>query len=152
MEIAVARGRVAGPIVLLLLTTLVILVAAYGAGLITTLGYESRRVTYGGGVSSGATGGGFGLKKMLFFKGQTFYADYDATVRKGSLRIGVMEAFGQIGKKPHYVKTIKSSGKGTVTYRIPKTSMYSIYFDGSVIGKGRARGYDVSYSVRWGVR
>ena len=152
MEIAVACGRVTGPIVLLLLTALGVLVAAYAAGLITTLGYESRRVTYGGGVSSGGAGGGFGLKKMLFFKGQTFYADYDATVRKGSLRIGVMEAFGQIGKKPHYVKSIKASGKGMVTYRIPKTSMYSIYFDGSVIGKGNAGGYDVTYSVRWGVR
>ena len=152
MEIAVARGRVTGPIVLLLLTALGVLAAAYAAGLITTLGYESRRVTYGGGVSSGGTGGGFGLKKMLFFKGQTFYADYEATVRKGSLRIGIMEAFGQPGKKPHYVTTIKSNSRGTVTYRIPKTSMYSIYFDGSVIGKGNSGGYDVSYSVRWGVR
>ncbi len=103
MEIAAARGRVTGPIVLLLLTELGVLVAAYAAGLITTLGYESRRVTTGGGVSSGGSGGGFGLKQKLFFKGQTFYVDYEATVRKGSLRIGIMEAFGQLGKKPHHV-------------------------------------------------
>ena len=148
MEITLARGRVAGPLALLVVAALAVFGAAYAAGLITTLGYEKKTVTFSGYGTGTKSGGGVGLKHMVFFEGQTFFARYDATVREGSLRIGILETFGPIGDKPHFVKAIELSGQGEVTYRIPKTSVYSVYFEGSPSG----RGYDLSYTMRWGAR
>lgn len=148
MEITLARGRVVGPVALLIAAALFVLGAAYAVGLINTLGYEKKTVTFAGFGTATKSGGGLGLKHMVFFEGQTFFADYDAVVREGSLRIGILDAFGPIGDKPHFVKAIELSGRGDVTYRIPKTGVYSIYFEGSPSG----RGYDLSYTVRWGAR
>jgi hypothetical protein len=149
LTLAQSRGR---PVAWLVAAVLVCAGVGYFAGLIQTLGYESRRVTFGGVATGSSSGGGFGLKHTLFFEGQTFFADYAAEVRKGSLRIGILETFGAIGGKPHFVRSIKKSGRGEVTYRIPKTSIYSIYFEGSVLGKAQGSGHDVTYSVRWGAR
>jgi hypothetical protein len=152
MEIAIARGRITGPVALLVAVGLVCLVAAYGLGLVKTLGSETRHVTFSGYASGTKSGSGFGLKHMLFFEGQIFVAQYDADVREGSLRIGILETFGPFGRKPHHVEAIKASGSGEVVYRIPKTSIYSIYFDGSVLGSGSSKRYDIKYTVRWGTR
>jgi len=148
MEIALARGRVTGPVALLVVAALVVLGAAYAVGLINTLGYEKKSVTFSGYGTGTNSGGGLGLKHMVFFEGQTFFAKYDAVVREGSLRIGILETFGPIGDKPHFVKAIELSGRGEVTFRIPETGVYSVYFEGSPSG----RGYDVSYTMRWGAR
>ncbi len=148
MEVTLARGGVAGPVALLVAVALAVLGAAYSVGLITTLGYEKKTVTFSGYGTGTKSGGGVGLKHMVFFEGQRFFADYEATVRDGSLRIGILETFGPIGNKPHFVQGIELSGRGEVTYRIPKTSVYSVYFEGSPSG----RGYDLSYTVRWGAR
>jgi len=150
MEIALRR-RSAGPLAWIVVAVLCGAVFAYVAGLSRTLGYERRHVTFIPPAASTSSGGGFGLKFMLFFEGQTFHADYEAKIREGALRIGILETFGPIGAKPHFVESVAESGAGRVTFRIPRTGLYSIYFNGSVLGKARrAGGYDVSYSVRWG--
>ena len=151
MELTFGR-RASGPVALLVAAALLCAGGAYFAGLIQTLGYEQRHVTYSGLASGTKSGGGFGLKHMLLFEGQTVFADYDAEVREGSLRIGILETFGPIGKKPHFVESVTESGSGQVAFDIPKTGIYSVYFEGSVLGNGQGAGYDVSYSVHWGAR
>ena len=152
MQITLARGQVTGPLALLIVAGVIFAGAAYAAGLISTLGYENRHVTFSGYASGTKSGGGFGLKHTLFFEGQTFFARYDVKVREGSLRIGILKTFGPIGNKPHFVESITTSGSGEVSYQIPETGVYSIYFDGSVLGNSQGKGYDVAYSVRWGAR
>lgn len=151
MELTLGR-RVGGPAAAVVVVALVCVGVAYFAGLIQTLGYEQRHVTFSGFASGTSAGGGLGLKDMLFFEGQTVFVDYEVEIREGSLRIGVLDTFGPIGDKPHFVESIAKSGSGEVAYAIPKTGIYSIYFDGSVLGNGQGRGYDLSYSVTWGVR
>jgi hypothetical protein len=151
MEVTLGRSR-GGPLALLIAAALFCAGVAYFTGLIQTLGYESRHVTFSGFASGTKSGGGFGLKHMVFFEGQTFFAEYDAEVRSGSLRIGILETLGSHKSAPHFVESITESGSGEVTFRIPKTTVYSIYFDGSVLGNSQGRGYDVAYSVRWGAR
>jgi hypothetical protein len=73
-------------------------------------------------------------------------------VREGSLRIGVLDTFGPVGDKPHFVESVAESGSGEVAFAIPKTGIYSVYFDGSVLGDGEGSGYDIIYNVRWGAR
>ena len=116
MEITVARGRVAAPLAVLIVAALVCTGAAYAAGVISTLGYESRHVTFSGFASGSKSGGSFGLKHVLFFEGQTFFARYDAEVRSGSLRIGILKTFGPIGGKPHFVESITAGGSGEVSF------------------------------------
>lgn len=145
-------GKQTGAVAGFALAALLIVVAGYFSGLIQTLGYESRTVAYHGLASSSKAGGGFGLKRMVFFKGQTFFATYDVEVREGSFRIGILDTFGPIGNKPHFVESLTANTNGEVTYQIPKTGIYSIYFEGSVLGGNKGDGYDVSYSVRWGAR
>ncbi|MEM7223802.1 MAG: hypothetical protein AAF495_12525 [Pseudomonadota bacterium] len=152
MEITLGRGRIGGWAALLVAAALICAILGYAAGLINTLGYEQRHVTYSGFASSGGSGGGLGLKHMVFFEGQEVFVVYDATVRKGALRIGLLETFGEIGKKPHFVKSLKESGSGEIVFKVPKTSLYSVYFDGSVLGDGQGGGYDIDYNVRWGTR
>lgn len=147
MEIAATRGRITGPIALVVACILVFAATGYAIGLFQTLGYENRNIKFSGYASSTSSGGGFGLKHMLFFEGQTFFADYDAEIREGTLRIGILKALGGPGA-PHHVDVISSDGSGETAYRIPETGLYSIYFSGSPSGEG----YDVSYAVRWGAR
>ena len=148
MEITLARGRVTGPVAVLVLVVIATVGLAYAAGLITTLGYEKVSKAYHGYGAGSRSGGGVGLKHMYFFEGQIFFARYDAEIREGSLRIGILETFGELGDKPHFVKEVQVGGQGEVTYRIPKSGFYSIYFDGSPSGNG----YDISYEMRWGAR
>ena len=147
MEIALSRGRVTGPIALIVGCGLVFAGTGYAVGLIQTLGYEHRTITFSGFASGTSSGGGFGLKHMLFFKGQTFFADYDAEIREGTLRVGILKTLGGQGS-PHFVDVVSSSGKGETTYPIPETGIYTVFFNGSPSG----RGYDLSYTVRWGAR
>ncbi len=151
MEVRFGKS-LGGPLVLVVVVVLFGAGVAYATGLIQTLGYESRHVTFHGLASGTSSGGGFGLKDMLFFEGQTFFADYEAEVNEGSFRIGILDTFGPIGDKPHFVESIDGSGSGEVTYVIPKTGIYSLYFEGSVLGAAQGGGYDVAYNVRWGAR
>ena len=85
---------------------------------------------------------------MYFFEGQTFFAEYDAEIREGILRIGILKTFSGPGR-PHHVHVVSSDGGGESSFRIPESGVYSIYFSGSPSGNGY---YDISYSMRWGVR
>jgi len=152
MEFAIDHKRSAGPIAALVAAALFCLAAAYLGGAITVLGFESRHETYNGYASGTSAGGGFGLKYALFMEGQTFYARYDATVREGALRIGAINLFAADRDNVHFAKSITASGKGEVTYRIPETGFYSIFFEGSVLGPSRTGRYDISYDITWGAR
>ena len=152
MEIALFRPKLTGPIALLIGAVLFFFGALYFGGVINVLGYEHRSVTFSGFASGTKAGGGFGLKDMLFFKGQTFYADYDVTIREGSFRISVFDLFAPIGEKPHFGERVTESGSGEATYVIPETGIYTMIFEGSVLGGKKGAGYDVTYDVTWGVR
>lgn len=147
MEIALTRGRVTGVCGLIIGCVLVFVATGYAIGLFSTLGYENRTIKFGGLASSTSAGGGLGLKRMFFFEGQTYFAEYNAEIREGTLRVGILKTLSGPGG-PHHVKVVSSDGAGETAYRIPETGMYSIYFTGSPSGNG----YDLSYSVRWGAR
>ncbi len=85
MEWTLGR-RLDGPVALFVAAVLAGAGVAYSAGLIQTLGYEQRHVTFTGFASGTKSPGGFGLKRLLFFAGQTFFAGYDVTyaVRLGA--------------------------------------------------------------------
>ena len=151
MEMTLGRSH-GGPIALVVLTVVLGTVGAYLLGLIETIGYERHSITFSGAASGTKSGGGFGLKYMLFFRGQTFFADYDAEIREGALRIGVIELSGTSEGRAHFVESITGSGPGEVIYTIPETGLYSIYFDGSVLGNRPNGRYDLTYSIRWGTR
>jgi hypothetical protein len=106
-----------------------------GAGPITVIG----RTSYGT---------SFGIDDFLFFEGQEIVIDYDADIRAGSLYFYVFQPFdGTLGDGvSHYVAR---SGAGTWTKRIPKTAIYTIVIEPTV-ASGAGRGWDMSYSVRWG--
>ena len=108
-----------------------------GAGPITVIG----RTSYGT---------SFGIDEFLFFEGQEIVIDYDADIRAGSLYFYVFQPFdGTLGDGAwHYVSR---SGAGTWTTRIPETAIYTIVMDPTV-ANGAGRGWDMSYSVRWGAR
>ncbi len=152
MEITFARGRSSGPIAVLILAAIFCLGAAYLGGAITLLGYEKNHITFSGYASGSRTGGGFGLKYLPLLEGQTFYARYDATVREGALRIGAINLFAAEPDDVHFAQSITSSGSGEVTYPIPETGLYSIFFEGSVLAPTHTGRYDISYDVTWGAR
>lgn len=147
MEISAIRFRTTGPAALAAACGLIFAVTGYAIGLFQTLGYESRTIKFSGLANDTRSGGGFGLKHMLFFQGQTFFAKYDAEIREGTLRLVILKALGGKGAS-HHVDVISSSGAGEMAYRIPETGIYSIQFNGSPSGNG----YDIGYSVRWGAR
>jgi hypothetical protein len=124
---------------------------AYGTGTIKTLGYEERHIVFKGTGVSTRTGTEFGLKRMVYFKGQTFTARYDVKIRTGALRIGILKSLSTASDNPHFVKKITKSGSGKLTYKIPETGLYLVYIDGSVLGTTGGEGYDATYSVRWGI-
>lgn len=152
MKIDVLPVRMIAPFILISVVVVIAAGGLYAAGVISTLGYEKRHVTFSGFASGTETGGGLGLKKMVFFKGQTFFANYDVDVRTGSFRIAVRRNTGPIGGETHFDKRIGTSGPGEVTFEIPQTGFYSVIFEGSVLGGKKGRGYDVAYSVEWGAR
>ena len=147
MELALSRSRATRPIALLLGCALVFVSTGYAIGLIQTLGYENRRITFSGFASGTGSGGGLGLKEMLFFKGQTAFVDYDVEIREGAFRL-VIDKYLAGMDSPRHTQEITSSGSGEAAFVIPETGIYSFRFSGSP----RGNGYDLSYSVRWGAR
>ncbi len=121
-------------------------------GVVETLGYESRNIN-GNGLSSTNTGSSFGLKYFYFSKGQKFFAEYDAVIQKGSLFVHLTKLGSMPTGDSPYSQKIFKSGKGTVTFPIQENGLYKMSVSGSVLGAdSRGRGYDISYSIRWGVR
>lgn len=147
MDIALKPVRATGPIALVIACVMVFLGTGYGLGLFQTLGYEKRNITFSGFASGTGSGGGFGLKEMLFFEGQTAFVEYDVEIRAGAFRLVIDKYLAGLDS-PRHTEEITSSGSGEATFRIPETGIYSFRFTGSP----RGNGYDLSYTVSWGAR
>ncbi len=128
----------------------IFLFGALQAGVIETLGFERDTRAFHTFVSTRGGGFGFGLKYFYLREGQVAFVDYDAEVRQGSLRLGLMKLGKGIGKGPHFVEQVNESGSGRASFEIPESGLYKFYFNGSVLG-GDSGGYDVTYQVRWGL-
>ncbi len=146
-------GRWGGPVLLLVAGVLVCLAGAFYGGAVETLGVETQRRTFTGFASSTSAGTSFGVKYFYFLEGQQFFADYEVEVESGAFKIVVLQTFGQGRNAPHHRHVVTEDGAGEAVFTIEKSGLYSIDFDGTVVGGDPdTRGYDVSYRVRWGVR
>jgi hypothetical protein len=153
METVLTWRKVGGPGGMLVAAVVALILVAYPAGLIETLGYESKHKRYGGGFTSDESGFSLGLNYFYFMAGQEFFAEYEADIDAGAFVIRVMKGWGEIGNKPHFRHRVTADKKGRVRFPIRESGLYAIDFDGSVLGASRSgKGYDVTYSVRWGVR
>ena len=157
-EIQLGGGRIAlgggtvfavGAIVLIVLLWL----GAYLSGLAPWLGYldKSYRNLSAGGVEiagQSVSGGGFGANDFAFLEGQEVYVDYDLDIRRGAVLINVLESAAM----EHVLwQTVTISGSGTASVRIPRTGLYHISIEPTVVG-GVGRGYDVDIFATWGAR
>ena len=128
---------------------------SYASGAWPWIGYASMtRSTFGAGpitiIGENRRGIDVGLENFCFFKGQEIVIDYDAEIRAGSLWFHVYRPFdGVLGDGPSLYITENAKGEWTVP--IEATGYYHITIDGSPT-KGRGRGYDISYTVKWGAR
>lgn len=124
----------------------------YQTGVLQTLGYESK-VKTSGGLSSSDSGLSLGCKSLYLSAGTVFFARYDVEVKVGSLNIQLIKSWGQIGKKPHFRHRVEETSQGELTFHITESGWYKANFDGSVLGRSPpGSGYDVDYTVRWGIR
>ena len=145
-------GKLGGPLALLGLAAAVFLAGGYYSGVLETFGYEAKRKTFGGFASGTESGTSVGLKYFPFLAGQKFFARYDVDVDRGSFKIVVLKTFGEFGNKPHHRHQVAADGSGEAVFTIEESGLYSIDFDGSVLGGEAGGSYDVSYTVTWGVR
>ena len=131
---------------------LMLMWVGYAIGWLNTLGYEYRHDKLSGFKGIAGASGSFGVRNFYFFEGQIFFARYEVEVRRGALAIGIFKMIDDPDDRIHFVRRIKDSGRGEVTFRIPESGFYAMYFDGSVLGHKSRPGMDVIYSVHWGVR
>ena len=128
---------------------------AYATGAFPWLGYawlNDKSMGAGPVTVVGRTrfGTSFGMNEFLFFRGQEIVIDYDAEIRAGSLYFYVFQPFdGTLGDGVW--RYVTSSGSGTWTTQVPETAIYTIIIEPTVVN-GDGRGWDMSYSVRWGAR
>ena len=149
----VKLGRWGGPVLLLVAAVIVCLAGALYGGAVETLGVETKRRTFTGFASGTSAGTSVGLKYFYFLEGQQFFADYEVEVHSGVFKIVVLQPFGAGPNPPHHRHEVSGSGAGEAVFTIGKSGLYSIDFDGTVVGGDpNTRGYDISYRVRWGVR
>lgn len=129
--------------------------AAYATGLSPWIGHASltRRSTALGGLAiAGEERAGWegGPDDFWFFRGQEVVIAYEAEIRAGSLRFHVYRPFdGTLGDGPSHHVT--ESGKGEWTMPVERTGYYHVAIEPSV-ARGAGRGWDLSYSVKWGAR
>ena len=157
-EIELAGGRIelgGGPLITAAGIGLIAILwaTAYLSGLAPWLGFVDKTyrnlplagVTVAGQTSSGSS---FGATGFAFLAGQEVYIDYDIALRRGAVRINVIE----YARMEHVLwQTVAVSGPGTVSVRIPRTGLYGISVEPTVVG-GIGPGYDVDISARWGAR
>ena len=148
-------GEVALRAILTFVAILVGWAASYATGAWPWFGYASvTRSSFGVGpiahIGENYRGIDVGLETFPFMKGQEVVIEYEAEIRSGSLWFYVYRPFsGELGNgKSVY---ITESGKGVWTVPVEETGLYKISIDGSP-SKGRGRGYDITYTVRWGGR
>ncbi len=131
----------------------VLWLVAYLSGLAPWLGFMDKSyrnisagaVTIAGQTSSGSA---FGPTSFAFLAGQEVYVDYDITLRRGAVLINVLEYAGMEHTLWH---TVTRSGSGTASVRIPRTGLYHITVEPTVVG-GVGQGYDLDISASWGAR
>ncbi len=124
----------------------------YRTGVLQTFGYESKEKSSRG-LSSSESGLSLGFKSLYLAAGTVFFADYDVEVKAGSFNIQLIKSSGEIGKKPHFHHQVEQTSQGELTFHITESGWYDADFDGSVLGLSPpGSGYDVHYTVRWGVR
>lgn len=130
-------------------------VVAYASGAYPWLGYAAmtRRSTALGGIAIAGEermGWESGLDDFLFFRGQEVVVEYDADIRAGSLWLHVFQPYdGNLGDGVGYYVT--SSGKGRWTMPVERTGYYHVTIEPSVV-RGGGKGWDLSYTVKWGAR
>lgn len=126
---------------------------AFLSGLAPWLGYVDKTYrdasSVGLSVAAGtASGGGFGPASFAFLEGQEVFVDYDITIRRGAVLINVLD---YAGMDRILWQTVATSGTGTATVRVPRTGLYRISIEPTVVG-GVGRGYDLDISATWGAR
>ena len=149
------RHRINGPTWLLFILIPLLLLGVptgYQAGMLETLGYESKSIK-GGGFTSTQSGSSLGLKTMYFFKGQTVFVDYEVEVTAGSLWIKFYSLTSMLDADAWLRHKVESTKKGTATFVVEESGWYRLDWEGSVLGKSPAgSGYDIDYTLIWGVR
>ncbi|WP_447970426.1 hypothetical protein [Nitrospira sp. M1] len=124
----------------------------YQAGMLETLGYESKSIK-GSGFTSTQSGMSLGVKTMYFLKGQTVFVDYDANVKAGSLWIKFYNVTSMLDADAWDRHKVESTGKGTASFAVEKSGWYRLAWDGTVLGQSPAgSGYDIDYTLTWGMR
>ena len=140
------------PLVLLIPILLIFIPLGYQAGILDTLGYESKTLQ-GGGFTSTQSGYSLGLKTMYFRQGQTVFAEYDAEITAGSLLVRLYNYENVLDADSHFRHRLESTGKGNVTFVVEESGWYRLVFEGSVLGNSPpGSGYDIDYTVKWGLR
>ena len=131
----------------------VVLLAAYRFGLISTLGYESKTIHTGSNAFvSTKAGTSIGPKTLFFFEGQEVTVTYDADVKRGALVIRMYRMTAPMKPDPDHRVKIDEGGPGIARFPIRKTGLYKLEIEGTVLGADPStRGYEISYSVYWGV-
>ncbi len=147
--------RINGPTWLLFILVPLLLLAVplgYQAGMLETLGYESKSIK-GGGFTSTKSGISLGVKTMYFFKGQTVFVDYEAEVKAGSLWIKFFNLTSILDAGAWLRHKVESTERGTAIFVVEESGWYRLAWDGTVLGKSPAgSGYDIDYTLTWGVR
>jgi hypothetical protein len=127
-------------------------VLGYATGVLQTLGYESQAVSFQH-LSRSESGLSVGLKTIYLRQGSSFFVDYDAQVNTGALYVALYKAWAPGEDKMRLSHYVKETSSGQLVVPITESGWYSAIFDGSVLGNSPAgSGYNLSYTVRWGVR
>ncbi len=147
--------QINGPTWLLFILVPVLLLGVplgYQIGIFETLGYESKTIK-GGGFTSTKSGMSLGVTTMYFFKGQTVFVDYEAEVKAGSLWIKFYNLTSMLDADAWLRHKVESTEKGTAIFPVEESGWYRLDWDGTVLGKSPAgSGYDIDYTLTWGVR
>ncbi len=147
--------RINGPAWLFVILVSLLLIGVplgYQTGMFETLGYESKSIK-GGGFTSTQSGVSLGVTTMYFFKGQTVFVDYDAEVNAGSLWIKFYNVASMLDADAWLRHKVESTGTGTASFAVEESGWYRLDWDGTVLGKSPAgSGYDIDYTLTWGMR
>jgi hypothetical protein len=128
------------------------IVLGYASGVLQTLGYESQSVSFHR-LRSSESGYSVGPKTVYLRRGSSFFVDYDAHVSTGALHVALYKVWAPGEEKMRLSHHVKETGGGQLVVPISESGWYRAIFGGSVLGNSPAgSGYDLSYTVRWGVR
>lgn len=149
------NARVIKAAAAVLIAVPVLWLVLYATGAFPWLGYErlsrsSIRQWPVGIVGETRSGTGFGINEFWFFRGQTIVVSYDAEIRRGCLWMHVWHLFRR-GPGADVSRCVTESGKGEWEVPVVESGVYHIFIDGSPMA-GAGRGWDMTYSVWWGVR